>query len=76
MSFSLRSTAVSSCALLALLVTAEAANTSRAQADSFAKKLAIINQHAARVAEVVAPHDRDGNRDQLLVHLSLAAAAS
>jgi hypothetical protein len=46
MSFSLRSTAVSSCALLALLVTAEAANTSRAQADSFAKKIAIINQHA------------------------------
>jgi hypothetical protein len=45
-SFSLRSTAVSSCALLALLVTAEAANTSRAQADSFAKKIAIINQHA------------------------------
>jgi hypothetical protein len=46
MSFSLRSTAVSCCALLALLVTAEAANTSRAQADSFAKKIAIINQHA------------------------------
>ena len=46
MSFSLRSTAVSSCALLALLVPAEAANTSRAQADSFAKKIAIINQHA------------------------------
>ena len=46
MSFSLRSTAVSACALLALLVTAEAANTSRAQADSFAKKLATINQHA------------------------------
>jgi hypothetical protein len=46
MSFSLRSTAVSSCALLALLVTAEAANTYRAQADSFAKKIAIINQHA------------------------------
>ena len=46
MSFSLRSTAVSCCALLAFLVTAEAANTSRAQADSFAKKIAIINQHA------------------------------
>jgi hypothetical protein len=51
MSFSLRSTAVSSCALLALLVTAEAANTSRAQADSFAKKIAIINQHAAQAGK-------------------------
>ena len=48
MSFSLRSTAVSCCVLLALLVTAQAANTSRAQADSFAKKIAIINQHSAR----------------------------
>src|SRR5688500_11621792 len=48
MSFSLRSTAVSACAMLALLVTAAAANTSRAQAASFAKKIAIINQHAAR----------------------------
>lgn len=46
MSFSLRSTATTSCALLALLVSAQAANTSRAQADSFAKKVAIINQHA------------------------------
>jgi hypothetical protein len=48
MSFSLRSTLLSSCALLALLVTVEAASTSRAQADSFAKKIAVINQHAAR----------------------------
>lgn len=48
MSFSLRSIAVSSCALLALLIPAEAANTSRAQADSFAKKIAIINQHAGQ----------------------------
>jgi hypothetical protein len=46
MSFSLRSLAVSSCALLVLLIPAEAANTSRAQADSFAKKIAVINQHA------------------------------
>ena len=46
MSFSLRSTAITSCVLLALLVPAQAANTSRAQADSFAKKVAIINQHA------------------------------
>jgi hypothetical protein len=46
MSFSLRSTAITACALLALLVPAQAANTSRAQADSFAKKVAIINQHA------------------------------
>jgi len=46
MSFSLRSTAIASCALLALLVPVEAANTSRAAADSFAKKVAIINQHA------------------------------
>ena len=46
MSFSLRSTAITSCALLAVLVPAEAANTSRAQGDSFAKKVAIINQHA------------------------------
>ena len=47
MSISRRSTAVSSCALLALVVTAEAVATSRPQADSFAKKLAIIKQHAA-----------------------------
>jgi hypothetical protein len=47
MSVSLRFTAISSCALLASLVTAEAVNTSRPQADSFAKKLAIIKQHAA-----------------------------
>ena len=47
MSVSLRFTAVTSCALLASLVTAEAVNTSRSQADSFAKKLAIIRQHAA-----------------------------
>jgi hypothetical protein len=47
MSVSLRFTAVISSALIALLVTAEAANTSRGQADSFAKKLAIIRQHEA-----------------------------
>ena len=46
MSFSLRSTAVASCGLLALLVPVEAGNTTRAQADSFAKKLAIIRLHA------------------------------
>lgn len=46
MSFSLRSTAIAFCTLLALLVPAEAGNTSRAQGDSFAKKLAIIQQHA------------------------------
>ena len=47
MRVSLRFVAVTSCALLVLLVTAEAANTSRPLADSFAKKLAIIKQHAA-----------------------------
>jgi hypothetical protein len=47
MSVSLRFTVVVSSALIALLVTAEAANTSRGQADSFAKKLAIIRQHEA-----------------------------
>ena len=47
MSVSLRFSAITSCALLVLLITAEAANTSRPQADSFAKKLAIIKQHAA-----------------------------
>jgi hypothetical protein len=47
MSVSLRFTAIASCTLLASLVTAEAVNTSRPQADSFAKKLAIIKQHAA-----------------------------
>lgn len=47
MNVSLRFVAVTFCALLVLLVTAEAANTSRPQADSFAKKLAIIKQHAA-----------------------------
>jgi hypothetical protein len=47
MSVSLRFTAVTSSAMLAVLVTAEAANTSRPQADSFAKKLAIITQHGA-----------------------------
>jgi hypothetical protein len=35
-------------ALLAFFVTAEAVNTSRPQSDSFAKKLAIIKQHAAQ----------------------------
>ena len=46
MSHSLRSTAIASAALLALLVPAEAGNTTRAQSDAFAKKLAIIRQHA------------------------------
>ena len=46
MSFSLRSTAIATCLLLALFVSAQAGNTSRGQADSFAKKLAIIQQHA------------------------------
>jgi hypothetical protein len=47
MSVSLRLSAVVCFALLAVLVTAEAVNTSRPQSDSFAKKLAIIKQHAA-----------------------------
>ena len=47
MSVSLRITAVVCFVLLAFLVTAEAVNTSRPQSDSFAKKLAIIRQHAA-----------------------------
>ena len=47
MSISLRLSAVVGFALLAFLVTAEAVNTSRPQSDSFAKKLAIIKQHAA-----------------------------
>ena len=47
MSVSLRLSAVVCFALLALLVTAEAVNTSRPQSDSFAKKLAIVKQHAA-----------------------------
>jgi hypothetical protein len=47
MSDSLRLSAVVGFALLALLATAEAVNTSRPQSDSFAKKLAIIKQHAA-----------------------------
>ena len=47
MSVSLRLSAVVCFALLAFLVTAEAVNTSRPQSDSFAKKLAIIKQHAA-----------------------------
>ena len=47
MSDSLRLSAVVCFALLAFLVTAEAVNTSRPQSDSFAKKLAIIKQHAA-----------------------------
>jgi hypothetical protein len=47
MRVSLRFTTATFCALLALLVTAEAVDTTRPQADSFAKKLAIIKQHAA-----------------------------
>ena len=47
MSVSLRCLAASVPALLVFLVTAEAVGTSRPQADSFAKKLAIIKQHAA-----------------------------
>ena len=48
MRFSLRSTAVTTAALLVLLAAPEAVNTSRPQADAFAKKLAIIRQHAER----------------------------
>ena len=47
MSVSLRLSVVVCFALLAFFVTAEAVNTSRPQSDSFAKKLAIIKQHAA-----------------------------
>jgi hypothetical protein len=47
MSISVRLSAVACFALLAFLVSAEAVNTSRPQSDSFAKKLAIIKQHAA-----------------------------
>jgi len=47
MSVSLRLSSVISLAVLAFLATAEAVTTSRPQADSFAKKLAIIKQHAA-----------------------------
>ena len=47
MSVSLRFLAATVPALLVFLVTAEAVGTSRPQADSFAKKLAIIKQHAA-----------------------------
>ena len=46
MRFSLRSAAVTSCTLLVCLALPQAANTSRPQADSFAKKLVIIRQHA------------------------------
>ena len=51
MRFSLRSTAVTTAALLILLASPQAANTSRPQADAFAKKLAIIRQHAADTPE-------------------------
>jgi len=47
MSISARLSAVACFALLAFFVSAEAVNTSRPQSDSFAKKLAIIKQHAA-----------------------------
>src|SRR5678809_310374 len=47
MSVSLRLSSVICISILAFLATAEAVNTSRPQADSFAKKLAIIKQHAA-----------------------------
>jgi len=47
MGVSLRLSSVICIAILAFLATAEAVNTSRPQADSFAKKLAIIKQHAA-----------------------------
>ena len=40
-------------ALLAFFATAEAVNTSRPQSDSFAKKLAIIKQHAAQSPQSV-----------------------
>jgi len=47
MTISVRLSAVACFALLAFFVSAEAVNTSRPQSDSFAKKLAIIKQHAA-----------------------------
>ena len=47
MTISVRLSAVAYFVLLAFLVSAEAVNTSRPQSDSFAKKLAIIKQHAA-----------------------------
>jgi len=47
MSISLRLSSVISFAVVASLATAEAVDTSRPQADSFAKKLAIIKQHGA-----------------------------
>lgn len=50
MSFSLRLVAATAFSVLALLVTAEAVTTSRPQADAFAKKIAIIKQHADRSA--------------------------
>ena len=50
MSFSLRLVAATALSLLALHVTAEAIATSRPQADAFAKKIAIIKQHADRSA--------------------------
>jgi hypothetical protein len=46
MTFTLRSLVLSTLALVVLLATLQAANTSKPQADAFAKKIAIINQHA------------------------------
>ncbi len=52
MSFSLRSTAIACGAMVAVLVSAQAANTSRSQADSFAKKVAIIKLHGEESPKV------------------------
>jgi hypothetical protein len=51
MRFSLQSTAVTTAALLLLLASLQAVATSKPQADAFAKKLAIIKQHAERSPE-------------------------
>ena len=51
MSISVRLSTVVGPALLAFFATAEAVNTSRPQSDSFAKKLAIIKQHAAEASQ-------------------------
>ena len=48
MSTTLRSNVVTVLALIGLLAVAQAASTSKPQADAFAKKVAIINQHAER----------------------------
>jgi hypothetical protein len=48
MRLSLRSTAATAVAVLFVLAVAQAVTTSKPQADAFAKKLAIIKQHAER----------------------------